>query len=219
MARSSRARSSGKSGEKQGIRKRLKEGKSGKYRQAVERPNDADREAQVERWKAAVREKIRAAAQEAADEVFGPAGLPWGTLFDDLETVAVAGGDLFSQSFMAQAVAQQAAAVPPEREVCPHCGEPLSGDDTDPRVLQTTRGDVTWPEPQRTCTACGRSFFPSVSGSGTGPAIVQSAPASEDAVCGSDVSVLSSGSGVPSGIGGTIGASQRPGTVGTSHRG
>ena len=39
---------SGKVGEKPGIRKRLKEGKSGKYRQAVERPNDADREAQRE---------------------------------------------------------------------------------------------------------------------------------------------------------------------------
>jgi hypothetical protein len=192
---------SGKVGEKPGIRKRLKEGKSGKYRQAVERPTDADREAQVERWKAAVREKVRVAAQEAADEVFGPAGMPWGTLFDDLETVAVAGGDLFSQSFMAQAAAQQAAAVPSEREVCPHCGEPLSGDDTDPRVLQTTRGDVTWPEPQRTCTACGRSFFPSVSEFGTGPAIVQPADASEDAVRGSDVGILSSRSGVPSGTG------------------
>src|SRR5438477_127612 len=108
---------SGKVGEKPGIRKRLKEGKSGKYRQAVERPNDADREGQVERWKATVREKVRVAAQEAADEVFGPAGMPWGTLFDDLETVAVAGGDLFSQSFMAQAAAQQAPAVPPERAV------------------------------------------------------------------------------------------------------
>jgi hypothetical protein len=191
----------GKVGEKPGIRKRLKEGKSGKYRQAVERPNDADREAQVERWKATVREKVRVAAQEAADEVFGPAGMPWGTLFDDLETVAVAGGDLFSQSFMAQAAAQQATAVPPEREVCPHCGEPLSGDDTDPRVMQTTRGDVTWHEPQRICTACGRSFFPSVSGFGTGPAIVQPAHAGEDAVRGDDVGILSSGSGVPSGTG------------------
>ena len=192
---------SGKVGDKPGIRKRLKEGRSGRYRQAIERPNDADRNAQVEQWKAAVREKIRVAAQEAADEVFGPAGMPWGTLFEDLETLAVAGGDLFSQSFMAQAAAQQATAVPPEREVCPHCGEPLSGDDTDPRVLQTTRGDVTWPEPQRICTACERSFFPSVSGFGTGPAIVQPAHASEDAVRGGDVGVPSSGSGVPSGTG------------------
>ena len=192
---------SGKVGEKLGIRKRLKEGKSGKYRRSVERPNDADREAQVEQWKATVREKVRVAAQEAADEVFGPAGMPWGTLFADLETVAVAGGDLFSQSFMAQAAAQQATAVPPKQEVCPHCGEPLSGDDTDPRVLQTTRGDVTWPEPQRICTACGRSFFPSVSGFGTGPAIVQPAHAGEDAVRGDDVRILSSGSGVPSGTG------------------
>lgn len=198
MARSA---ASGKVGEKPGIRKRLKEGKSGKYRQAVERVNDADREAQMEQWKATLREKVRVAAQEAADEVFGPAGMPWGTLFDDLETVAVAGGDLFSQGFMAQAAAQQAAAVPSEQEVCPHCGEPLSGDDTDPRVLQTTRGDVTWPEPQRICTACGRSFFPSVSEFGTGPAIVQPAHAGEDAVRGGDVRLLSSGSGVPSGTG------------------
>lgn len=201
MARSARADSLEKVGKKPGIRKRLKEGKSGKYRQAVDRPNDADREARVERWKATLREKVRAAAHEAADEVFGPAGMPWGTLFDDLETVAVAGGDLFSQTFMAQAAAQQAAAVPSERELCPHCGELLAGDDTDPRVLQTIRGDVAWPEPQRICTACERSFFPSVSESGTGPAIVQSAHASEDAVCGGDVRVPSSGSGVPSGTG------------------
>jgi hypothetical protein len=201
MARSARAGSSGKVGEKPGIRKRLKEGKSGKYRQAVQRANDADREAQMERWRATVREKVRVAAQEAADEVFGPAGMPWGTLFDDLETVAVAGGDLFSQTFMVQAAAQQATTVPPEREVCPHCGEPLSGDGTDPRVLQTTRGDVTWPEPQRICTACKRSFFPSVSELGTGSPIVQSPHASEDAVCGGDVGILSSGGGFPSGTG------------------
>ena len=192
---------SGKAGGKPGIRKRLKEGKAGKYRQAVERPNDVDRAAQVEEWKAAVREKVRIAAQEAADEVFGPAGMPWGTLFDDLETLAVAGGDLFSQSFMARAAAQQATAVPPKREVCPHCGEPLSGDGTDPRVLQTTRGDVAWPEPQRICTACERSFFPSVSEFGTGPAIVQPAHASEDAIRGGDVGIPQSGSGVPSGTG------------------
>lgn len=198
MARSARAGLSGKVGEKPGIRKRLKEGKSGKYRQAVERPSDADREAQVERWKATVREKVRIAAQEAAEDVFGPAGMPWGTLFDDLETVAVAGGDLFSQSFMAQAATQQAGAVPPEREVCPHCGDSLPGGETDPRVLQTTRGDVTWPEPQRICTACKRSFFPSVSEFGTGPAIVQPAHASEDAVRGGDVGILSSGDGLPS---------------------
>ena len=198
MARSGRREVSGSIGEQPGIRKRLKEGKSGKYRQAVERPNDAEREAQVEEWKAVVREKVRIAAQEAADEVFGPAGMPWGTLFDDLETVAVAGGDLFSQSFMDRAAGRQATAVPPEREVCPRCGEALSGNETDPRVLQTTRGDVTWPEPQRTCTACGRSFFPSVSEFGTGPTVVQPANASEDAVCGGDVGVRSSGSAVPS---------------------
>jgi hypothetical protein len=201
MARSARTGSSGKVGEKPGIRKRLKEGKFGKYRRAIERPNDADRDARMEEWKAAVREKVRAAAQEAADEVFGPAGMPWGTLFDDLETLAVAGGDLFSQAFMAQAAAQQATAALPEREVCPYCGEPLSDKRTDPRVLQTTRGDVTWAEPQRICTACGRSFFPSVSEFGTGPAIVQPAHASEDAVRGGDVGVPSSGSGVPSGTG------------------
>ena len=198
MARSA---ASEKVGDKPGIRKRLKAGKAGKYRQTVERLNDADRAAQVEQWKAAVREKVRVAAQEAADEVFGAAGMPWGTLFEDLETLAVAGGDLFSQSFMAQAAAQQATAVPPKREVCPYCGEPLSGDDTDPRVLQTTRGDVTWPEPQRICTACEGSFFPSVSEFGTGPAIVQPAQASEDAVRGGDVSIPQSGSGVPSGTG------------------
>ncbi len=192
---------SGKFGQKPGIRKRLKAGRAGNYRQAVERPNDADRLARIERWKATIREKIRVAAQEAADEAFGPAGMPWGTLFEDLETLAVAGGDLFSQSFMTQATAQQAMAVPQEREVCPHCGESLFGDDTDPRVLQTTRGDVAWPEPQRICTACERSFFPSVSEFGTGPAIIQPAHANEDVVRGGAVGVPSSGSGGPSGTG------------------
>ena len=201
MARSRQHQVPGDVGDKPGIRKRLKQGKSGKFRQAVERPNDPERDAQLEKWKAAVREKVRVAAQEAADEVFGPAGMPWGTLFDDLETVAVVGGDLFSQGFMARATVLQATVVPPEREVCPCCGEPLSGDETDPRVLQTTRGDVTWPEPQRICTACERSFFPSVSEFGTGPAIVQSANASEDAVRRGDVAIFSSGSGVPSGTG------------------
>lgn len=198
MARSARREVSGSLGEKPGIRKRLKEGKSGKHRQAVERPNDAERKTQLEQWRAALREKVRIAAQEAADEVFGPAGMPWGTLFDDLELLAVAGGDLFSQSFMDRAAGRQATAVPPEREACPCCGEALSGDETDPRVLQTTRGDVTWPEPQRTCTACGRSFFPSVPELGTEPAIVQPANAGEDAVCGGDVGVRCSGGGVPS---------------------
>lgn len=195
MAQSGNSR---KAGQKPGIRRRLKEGKAGKYRQAVERPNDADRQSRVEQWKAAIREKIRVAAQEAADEAFGPAGMPWGTLFEDLETLAVAGGDLFSQSFMAQAAAQQATAVPQEREVCPHCGESLSGDDTDPRVLLTTRGDVAWPEPQRICTACERSFFPSVSEFGIGSAIVQPAHANEDAVRGGAVGIPSPGGGGPS---------------------
>ena len=96
---------SGKFGQKPGIRKRLKAGRAGNYRQAIERPNDADRLARIERWKATIREKIRVAAQEAADEAFGPAGMPWGTLFEDLETLAVAGGDLFLRVFMTQATA------------------------------------------------------------------------------------------------------------------
>lgn len=207
-----------KSGKKLGIRKRLKAGKSGKYRQAVERPSDAKREAQLEQWKAVLREKVRVAAEEAANEVFGPSGMPWGTLFDDLETLAVAGGNLFSQSFMAQAAGQQAAEVPPEREVCPCCGEALSGDETDPRVLQTTRGDVNWPEPQRICTACGRSFFPSVPEFGIGSALVQPTPAGEDAVRSGDVDVRPARCGVTSGVGGTVDTCQGTGTAGASNR-
>lgn len=187
--------------ERAGIRKRLKEGKSGKYRRPIERLNDADRGARVEELKALLRERIRMAAEEAADEAFGPEGMPWGTLFDDLEALAVAGGDLFSQSFMARAATRQAAAVPAECEVCPACGEPLSGDETDPRVLQTTRGDVAWPEPLRTCPACGRDFFPSVPEFRAGSPIVQPSNASQDAVCGGDVGLVPPGSGEPARVG------------------
>ncbi len=61
----------------------MKEGKSGKYRRPVERPNDAERDGRVEQWKATVREKVRVAAQQAADEVFGPTstGLSGRTVF------------------------------------------------------------------------------------------------------------------------------------------
>jgi hypothetical protein len=51
----------------------------------------------------------------------------------------------------------------PEDELgeCPSCGGAARKAPDQPRVLTTTRGDVTWKERVANCPHCRRAFFPS----------------------------------------------------------
>lgn len=81
--------------------------------------------------------------------------------FDQIETAANEVGDLVSQR-LAQRSLDRSEQEKTEAPCCPKCqqpGRPL--DEPDPRVLQTSRGEVSWNEDEYFCRKCRKSFFPS----------------------------------------------------------
>jgi len=44
---------------------------------------------------------------------------------------------------------------------CPQCGQPLEDKPSQKKTLLTLRGEVTWEQPVKRCTACRCDFFPS----------------------------------------------------------
>ena len=105
---------------------------------------------------------IQGVAKYFIEKLYGPAGMPWGTRFADLEELSVQIGQAVSRSMVDQALARQAQSVPPEAETCSGCGgrvEPR--DNTEPRAVLTRVGTAQWNEPKRYCPGCRAAFFPS----------------------------------------------------------
>jgi hypothetical protein len=115
-----------------------------------------------------VRPLLERMASQLSEQVF-PGGMPWGTKFDHLETLAAALGDEIARQMIEDNVRQQAAAPSEAIETCPSCGRSGRAASNEPRQLDTTQGTVDWVEPGRYCPHCRRAFFPSEPSSGTGP--------------------------------------------------
>jgi uncharacterized protein with PIN domain len=93
--------------------------------------------------------------------------MPWGTKFADLEDIAVQLGQAVSQNMIEQAVARQAATVPPEAETCSGCGQPVTPTEaTEPRAVTTQVGTARGDESRCYCPQCRAAFFPPVPESG-----------------------------------------------------
>jgi hypothetical protein len=101
-------------------------------------------------------------ASQLSNEVF-PEGMPWGTKFDHLETLAGALGDEIARQIIEANICHQATAPPESVEVCPSCGRQGRAATDEPRELITTRGPVAWVEQGQHCPHCRRAFFPSES--------------------------------------------------------
>jgi hypothetical protein len=107
---------------------------------------------------------VRGVAKNLVDRIYGPAGLPWGTKFTELEATVAAIRKVLTEEMLQQALARQAAQEkrPPEYDRCPVCGQPtLPGDPPEPRRLENGAGDAVWAEPKTRCQKCRRDFFPS----------------------------------------------------------
>ena len=105
--------------------------------------------------------RLNQIARELSGNLY-PLGLPRGTKFSELEAVAGALGDEIARQLIEINVREQADDWP-EAELgeCPACGGPARKAPDQPRVLTTTRGDVTWKQRVANCPRCRRAFFPS----------------------------------------------------------
>ena len=100
-------------------------------------------------------------ARELTQQLY-PDGLPRGTKFSELESVAGALGDEMARQLIEINVREQADDWPEEQlGECPACGGSARKAPGEPRVLTTTRGDVAWKERVANCPRCRRAFFPS----------------------------------------------------------
>jgi uncharacterized protein with PIN domain len=81
--------------------------------------------------------------------------------FDQMELAANAIGDQVT-TMLTQKCLEKALASKSHTHRCPKCnrvGDPL--EEPDPRVLQTSRGEVQWNEDEYFCRKCRKAFFPS----------------------------------------------------------
>jgi hypothetical protein len=106
---------------------------------------------------------VKGVAKNLVDRIYGPAGLPWGTKFTELEETVSAIREALSEEMFQQALARQAAQEerPAEYAACPGCGRPGGAAEGEPRRLETGGGDAVWMEPKTRCQKCRRDFFPS----------------------------------------------------------
>ena len=106
---------------------------------------------------------VLARVAEQIGQAVYPQGLPQGTTFSDLESLAGLIGDEIGRSMIeAQTRAQADAFVrDPAPAVCPTCGRAARSGPDEHRILITTQGVVDWEEPVVHCSSCRRDFFPS----------------------------------------------------------
>ena len=119
-------------------------------------------------------------ARELTKELY-PDGLPRGTKFSELESVAGALGDEMARQLMEINLQEQVDNWPDdELGECPVCGGAARKAPDEPRVLTTTRGDVAWKQRVANCPRCRRAFFPSEPSAGCRPLRLQPAGAAKD---------------------------------------
>lgn len=113
--------------------------------------------------------RIQEVAADLRREFYGGRGAPVsGTiLFSELEDDACHLGDAIACELMQQVLQEQADSDHPETSCeCSVCGRSGKLDEVQPRVVQTRRGKVKWPEPRYFCKHCRKAFFPSREGLG-----------------------------------------------------
>src|SRR5437762_7642170 len=87
-----------------------------------------------------VRPYLEGVAQNLLDKLYGANGPAWGTRPTRIEDLLLAPRDVLTEKMLDEALARQAAAHAQQAEVerlCPGCQQPLTWDDTSPRVVQT----------------------------------------------------------------------------------
>ena len=111
-----------------------------------------------------VRPYLEGVAKNLVDKLYGPHGPVWGTRLTDIEDTILALRQILSEKLLDDTLARQAHAhdQQPVARHCPSCHQPLTCDDTNPRIVQTRAGEAEWAEPEGYCNRCRRAFFPSV---------------------------------------------------------
>ena len=109
-------------------------------------------------------DRIKAIAQDLRREFYGASGTPtWGTKFTEIEDVGVEIGDLLAREVIGQSLEDQASSMDVPQTVTGPDGE---AGVVEPRIIQTRRGEVAWPEPKGYDKPSRKAFFPSVASSG-----------------------------------------------------
>jgi len=100
---------------------------------------------------------------EELAELFASAENPDGSwkTFDQMELAANEVGNRVSERLTQKSLDRsRAGKSQPLR--CPKCDQPgCRRDEPDPRVIQTSRGEVQWNEDEYFCRKCRKAFFPS----------------------------------------------------------
>jgi hypothetical protein len=119
-----------------------------------------------------LRPYVEGVAKNLVEKLYGSQGPAWGTKLTEIEDVLLEIREVLTEKMLDLTLAQQAAAAdqrPLPYRSCPGCQQPLSCNDTNPRLVQTRAGEAQWPEPGGYCDRCRRAFFPSVQEPGHRP--------------------------------------------------
>ena len=128
-------------------------------------------------------DRIKEIARELRQEAYGPSGTPvWGTKFTEIEDLGVEVGDLLAREVIGQSLEDQASSLAVSTTPTGFEGE---AEDVEVRMVQTRRGEVSWPEPKGYDKPSRKAFFPSVASPGDcAGRHGQSPRVGEDSVCG-----------------------------------
>ena len=102
-------------------------------------------------------------ALAAFDQMFGSDGQNGLVTFAQREQRACEATDELARLLVDEHIASDPASQAKEGS-CPICGEPARYEATEPRQVQTLRGQVRFSRPKVWCSACRRYFFCSTSG-------------------------------------------------------
>jgi hypothetical protein len=128
-------------------------------------------------------DRIKAIARELRQEVYGASGTPiWGTKFTEIEDVGVEIGDLLAREVIGQSLEDQAGSMDVPTTTT---GSEGKAGEVEVRMVQTRRGEISWPEPKGYDKPSRKAFFPSVTSSGDYAGRHGKSPCvGEDGVCG-----------------------------------